>query len=334
MGVSFVPNKDRLLEHVAAFGGRRILVVGDVMLDRYVWGVAERISPEAPVPVVRVDREEATPGGAANVARNLVSMGARAHLAGAIGDDGAGAVLTESLRAEGIEDLMLTVEPGRPTTTKTRVIAGTQQVVRFDFEDARPMSEAARRALLEDIRARIGDYEAVIVSDYNKGVVSAALMNALRKAAAAKNIPIIVDPKVRNVPAYRGVALMTPNHHEAGEILGRRLPNRDEDIEAAGEKILRQLKLGCLIITRASLGMSIFQPGQKPAHIPTVARQVFDVTGAGDAVIAATTLARAAGATWEEAAAVANVAGGIIVGKIGTGTVTVKEMKNGIRKGF
>ncbi|MCC6159256.1 MAG: D-glycero-beta-D-manno-heptose-7-phosphate kinase [Deltaproteobacteria bacterium] len=325
--------RDELLEHIRKFARRRVLVVGDIMLDRFIWGSVERISPEAPVPVVRVDREESTPGGAANVARNLIALGARADLAGLAGDDAAARTLTDRLAAEGIGELMLAVEHDRPTTVKTRVIAGSQQIVRFDHELARPVTEAARRSLVRDITRRIADYEAVIVSDYNKGVVDVRLMKAIRAAAKAAGIPVVVDPKVRNAPAYSGVDLLTPNHHEAGEMLGVRLANTDAAIEAAGAKLVRKMRLRCLIVTRAALGMSIFREGEGPTHIPTVARQVFDVTGAGDSVIATVTLARAAGASWEQAAAIANFAAGVVVAKVGTGTVSARELKTAIRQG-
>jgi D-glycero-beta-D-manno-heptose-7-phosphate kinase len=322
----------RILDIVKNFSHRRILVVGDVMLDHYLWGNVERISPEAPVPVVQVDREEMRPGGAANVALNLIGLGAKASLAGMIGEDQAGNTLIEVLRRELVDTRFLAFDKTRPTTVKTRIIAHNQQVVRFDKEMKKAAAAETVRELLRRIRENIDEFHAVIVSDYGKGVVGKMLMDGLRVVAKAARIPIAVDPKIRNVAVYKCVDLITPNHHEAGEMLGTRLINEDKAVESAGNKLVKRLDLQCLLITRAALGMSLFRPGRSPTHIPTVARQVFDVTGAGDSVIAATTLARVSGAGWEESASIANQAAGIVVGKVGTAVVTAKELKEALRR--
>ncbi len=309
----------------------KVLVLGDVMIDHFIWGSVERISPEAPVPVVKVVREETIPGGAANVARNLLALDAGTKLVGVMGDDEGSEFLRKKLEEGGIDPKFMAIEKGRPTTKKTRVIACNQQIVRFDREADNPILPQTRKKLLQRIENEVGDLDAVIVSDYAKGVVSRLLMNGVQKTAGRNRFMVSVDPKIRNAKAFNHVDLITPNHHEAGEMLGIRLVNEDKAVEVAGHKLLKKLNVRGLLITRAHLGMTVFTPKARPMHIPTVARQVYDVTGAGDSVIAAITLAKVAGASWEEAASIANFAAGVVVGKLGTATVSIKELYDAIK---
>ncbi|MCB9475555.1 MAG: D-glycero-beta-D-manno-heptose-7-phosphate kinase [Deltaproteobacteria bacterium] len=320
-------NREQLLKLVDAFPGHKVMVVGDVMMDEFIWGSVSRISPEAPVPVVQVDKEERRLGGAANVARNLIDMSAEVVLAGVIGDDPTADLLREAARQGGVDDSCLLTEIGRPTTVKTRVIAHNQQVVRYDRESVDALPSELYGRLLERIEERATELEAVIVSDYGKGVIGPYLMDGLRSLATKYEFVIVVDPKIRNSATYHDTDLVTPNHHEAGELVGRKLPNEDAAVEKAGQEILESLRLKSLLITRAALGMTLFRPNQEPEHFPTVARQVFDVTGAGDSVIAATTLAKISGGDWREAASIANYAAGVVVGKIGTATATLDELR-------
>ncbi|MCZ7585804.1 MAG: D-glycero-beta-D-manno-heptose-7-phosphate kinase [Deltaproteobacteria bacterium] len=323
--------KENLSAIIREFPRRRLLVIGDIMIDRFIWGTVERISPEAPVPVVRVEREEVRAGGAANVAFNLLGLGAKVHLAGAVGDDREAETIYERLREAGIDEKCVVSERSRPTTIKTRVIAHSQQVVRFDREATHTLGANARRRLMQTIEREIAQFDGIIISDYGKGLLSRTIMDRLRDIAKKRRILIAVDPKIRNLTHFHRVDLLTPNHHEAAEILGVKLGLDDRSVESAGKRILKKLELGSLIITRAQLGMSLFRPGRRPTHIPTVARQVYDVTGAGDAVIAATCLARVSGASWEAAAMLANHAAGIVVGKVGTAAASVEELRDAIR---
>ncbi len=322
--------REKLCRIVEKMSRCRVSVLGDVMIDHFIWGSVERISPEAPVPVVKVDREEIVPGGAANVARNLLALGAKTDMVAVVGDDEGAGILKNQLESSGIRPDLLITEAGRPTTKKTRVVAHNQQIVRFDREADIPVSASTRKAMLRQVAEIAGNLDAVIVSDYAKGVVSKALMNGLIKAAEKTPFMISVDPKVRNAGAFYNVDLITPNHHEAGEMLGIRLVNEDKAVEEAGYKLLKKLKVKSLLITRAHLGMTVLTKDMKPTHIPTTARQVFDVTGAGDSVIAAITLAKIAGASWAEAAAIANFAAGVVVEKIGTATVSSEELREAI----
>lgn len=307
----------------------RILVLGDVILDEFLYGEAERISPEAPVPVVEVRRSTMRLGGAANVVSNLVALGAKAALCGIIGNDDGGNRVLKLLHALNVPTDGTVVEVGRATAVKTRVIAAHQQVVRFDREDRGPLTASARQKLVDFIRRAQKNFNGVIVSDYGKGVVSAELLEAVIRMAHRQEIPVLIDPKPENIGLYRGVTCVTPNTKEAGASLGRRLES-DADVEQAGRDLLAMTKSEMVLITRGEKGMSLFRPTQPPRHIATRARQVFDVTGAGDTVIAAFTLALTAGATPDEAAELANHAAGIVVGKLGTATATCDEIRRSL----
>jgi len=304
--------------------GRRVLVVGDVMLDEFWWGRVARISPEAPVPVVEVDRQSDHPGGAANVALNVRALGGEATLVGAVGGDTAAARLAETLDEAGIETRLCEV-PHRPTTVKTRVVAHHQQVVRADRETRAPLPPAAQRSLASALAAVLPDCDAVVVSDYDKGVVTMALMRSLRRGTAKHGIPLLVDPKVPHLRLYRGADVITPNLAEAARASGLPVSSRSE-LRSAAELLLRRLSCRALLVTRGEQGMVLFRPGKRQLEIPASAREVYDVTGAGDTVIATLSLALAAGASEVAAARLANRAAAIVVGKLGTASVTPDDL--------
>jgi rfaE bifunctional protein kinase chain/domain len=309
---------------VAAFGQRKVLVLGDVMLDEFVWGRVARVSPEAPVPVVEVTGESFHAGGAANVAANVRDLGGRAILVGVVGEDDAGRRIRAALTEAGVE-ADLTAVPGRRTTVKTRIVAHHQQIVRADREDTAELSPQSVSAVEQCLRRAVPECAALIVSDYQKGVVSPALMGWLLPFARRRGVPVLVDPKVRHFPLFRRVRVITPNQAEAEQATG--VPIRSEaDLHEAGRRILSTLGCDAALITRGEHGMSLFERGRRPVHIPTAAREVFDVTGAGDTVVATLSLALAAGARLSEAAALANHAAGVVVGKVGTATATAREL--------
>jgi D-beta-D-heptose 7-phosphate kinase/D-beta-D-heptose 1-phosphate adenosyltransferase len=315
----------RAEEVLRAFRGRRIAVVGDLMLDHFVWGSVSRISPEAPVPVVRVTRESFHLGGAGNVVSNLAALGAAPAPAGVVGRDEAGRRLVEALAAAGAP-LAGIVESGRRATTKkTRVIAHAQQVVRFDREEDEPLAGPDAAALQDAARAALEGASALIVSDYEKGTVTAALLEVILEEARRRSVPAVVDPKPANYAAYRPVTAITPNVGEASQISGVRIRD-DADAERAAAGILAQLGCGAVLLTRGEKGMLLAEKGSAPARIPAAAREVYDVTGAGDTVVAAFTLAVAAGASFREAAELANAAAGVVVGKVGTATAAPEEV--------
>jgi D-beta-D-heptose 7-phosphate kinase/D-beta-D-heptose 1-phosphate adenosyltransferase len=314
-----------------ALKGRRVLVVGDVMLDEFLWGRVARVSPEAPVPVVEITSETFHVGGAANVAANVRSLGGEAVVAGVVGPDVAGDKLRQALEAAGVEEALCVSETGRPTTLKTRIVAHHQQVVRADREDADDISAMEERAVLEAVRRALPGCGAVVLSDYQKGVVTPAVVKAVRDAARRRGVPVLVDPKVRRFSLYRGVTLVKPNQTAAEQATGVRI--RDEaSLAAAGERILRLLRCQAALITRGEHGLSLFQAGRPPAHIQAAAREVFDVTGAGDTVIATLALALAGGASLEDAAGLSNCAAGVVVGKLGTATADPAEVLAAVQR--
>ncbi|MBI4054979.1 MAG: D-glycero-beta-D-manno-heptose-7-phosphate kinase [Elusimicrobia bacterium] len=318
----------RLKAIVQKFTGRRILVLGDLILDCYLQGKARRLSPEAPVPVVRVEQEQWIPGGAGNVAVNLADLGAQVELVGIIGEDSEGARLKGLFSQRGISTAGLFCDPERPTSVKYRVIAEHQQVVRFDKEQTHTLSENLQQRLLRCLQAAISRSQCLVISDYGKGVISRRFLGQALRWGRREKRKVIVDPKVEHFLYYRRVTCLTPNLQEA--IAGMRAlqVEADGDVEMLGRRILAKLGLGSLIITRGEQGMTVFENGARirVSHIPTQAREVFDVTGAGDTVVASLSLALAAGATLLEAAQVANAAAGIVVGKLGTATVSPAEL--------
>jgi len=319
-------NRKKIDRIIGRFRTKRVLVLGDLMLDRYIWGAVSRISPEAPVPVVEVRKDSLCLGGAGNVAQNLTSLGAQPVLTGVVGDDQEGRWIQDN--AAGSRGVF--TDKSRPTTVKTRIIAHHQQVVRVDLEQKGALSAGIEKKILGVIADE--EYDGLLVSDYNKGIVNPSLMAKALLLTEKRRIPVFVDPKVPHFRLYSPVTLITPNHFEAEKIVGHGCQT-DPEVERAGTEILSLISCRYLIIKRGEQGMTVFEQGKRPLYIPTVAREVFDVTGAGDTVIAAATLALLAGATIREAALIANAAAGIVVGKIGTATVTPGELKAALTSG-
>jgi len=320
---------ERLREILNGFTNKRVLVIGDLMLDHYLWGVTRRISPEAPVPVVSVESETYRPGGAANVAYNLRVLGANVIVAGIVGQDDEADHLKDTLRNEGIDTSGIVTDPDRPTTTKTRVMGHTQyrqqqQMLRVDRERAAPVEGTLHNRLTDAIQF-VQPPDAVFVSDYAKGVVTVALMDVVRTAKTQNEHPIIVDPKGRNFDKYHGVTAISPNQAEA---LGTF--NLDEADEATvldtGHRMVKEFEIPQVYMTRSEKGVALFEPDGRVTEIPATAREVFDVSGAGDSTAAVYTLAILSGATPAEAAYVGNLAGGIVVGKVGVDTVSREEL--------
>ncbi|MBI4597546.1 MAG: D-glycero-beta-D-manno-heptose-7-phosphate kinase [Candidatus Omnitrophica bacterium] len=309
---------------IKKFRRATIMVIGDLMLDEFVWGKVSRISPEAPVPVVWVQSESTMPGGAANVANNLAALGGRVIPVGLIGDDRWGHALVSGLASQRIDTgSILTIR--RHTTVKTRVIAHHQQVVRVDREQNEPLPPKTIERLIAAVEARLPEADAMIIEDYGKGVITRQLLESVIPRARSRKTIITVDPKQEHFDLYRGVTALTPNREEAGEAVGRELQT-PADVEAAGADILRRLMCDGLLITLGEEGMCVFEQERAPLRIPTVAQEVFDVAGAGDTVIATFTLALAGGASMEQAARLANAAAGIVVGKLGVATTTPEEL--------
>ena len=316
---------DTLLDILAKFPGKCVLIVGDVMLDEYIWGEVRRISPEAPVPVVEIHRRTYAPGGAANTATNVISLGGRALLVGVVGRDQQAGKLREALVRCGVDAGGLVVDDERPTTTKTRIVAHSQQVVRVDSEQQATLRVELENMLLQWTESRLPEAHACVLSDYDKGVVSPRLAERCIWLAREAGRPVIVDPKGTNYGKYRGATVVTPNVHEAERALNHEI-NGHSDLLEVGQRLLDILEGSALLITRGPQGMSLFLDGTEPMHIPAVARNVFDVTGAGDTVVSTLALALAAGATLQQAARLANLAASIVVGKVGTATVTRDEL--------
>jgi len=317
--------RDRVRAIASAFPSARVLVVGDVMLDQFLVGRVSRISPEAPVPIVRFEREENRIGGAANVANNIVALGAAADLVGLVGEDEEAVLLREALTSRRVGITGLVVDRERPTTRKVRVVTDRhQQVARVDYERDDEASDAAEAELIAQARALAETAGAIVVSDYLKGTVTDRLVQELVSLAATRGVPLLVDPKIPHIGYYRGATLVTPNHHEAETATHMRIRNDAEAREAA--RAFRD-RTGCggVLVTRGEHGMWLLDPSAEGA-LPATAREVADVTGAGDTVIATLTLALASGATTAEAATLANLAAGIVVGKFGPATVTVDEL--------
>ncbi len=311
--------------------GGRILVVGDVMLDEYLRGVARRISPEAPVPVVEIEGRTYFPGGAANVAANIASLGGTAIIAGVVGEDDAAQRLRDELHGRHVDTSALVCEPGRATTCKARVLAGSHQIVRFDQETRNGVSENTEDLLIAAIR-NAGHVDGFVMSDYAKGVLTLRLCREIIGLAQERRVPLVVDPKTSDFTRYRGATVITPNLQEAfaaAQKIGGE-PVGDDDSSLHIEHVaalLRSASGASVVITRGAEGMTVAGLTETPVHIPAQSRQVFDVTGAGDTVVAALTLALAAGSTLTEAATLGNVAAGIAVGKTGTSAITREELE-------
>jgi rfaE bifunctional protein kinase chain/domain len=317
--------KQRAGEIIRAMSDRSIVVLGDVMLDEFVWGDVTRISPEAPVPVVDIRRESVHLGGAANVLANVIALGGSGCVVGVVGNDVAGERIKTTLREVSPQtDEYLAVDDSRPSTTKTRIIAHSQLVVRADREDRKPINGKVEQRIIESLRKAIQSANAFVVSDYDKGVVTPRILGQVLQLAYEK-VPVLIDPKIRNFSYYRPASLITPNHFEA-----LRMTNLEQDSDEGLHQAARliQEKLGCdaVLITRGQRGIMLLERGQDPVFVETAAREVYDVTGAGDTVIATLAAALAAGASTLEAANLANHAAGIVVGKVGTATASGEEL--------
>jgi D-beta-D-heptose 7-phosphate kinase/D-beta-D-heptose 1-phosphate adenosyltransferase len=319
-------NKKRASELVENMANRRIVVLGDLMLDEFVWGDVTRISPEAPVPVVDIRRESVHLGGAANVLANLISLGAKGSVVGVTGEDAAGSRLRDAIvecNQEQPRDYLV-MDHARPSTVKTRIIAHNQLVVRADRENRKSVNGQVEQKLIEVLSTALTDADALVISDYDKGVVTRRILSSILPLAYER-VPVLVDPKIRNFVNYRPATLITPNHHEA-----LRMTNLEEDSDAALSEAARairtQLACDAVLITRGDRGMLLLDQSGEPVYVETAAREVYDVTGAGDTVIATLAAALAAGASMLEAAHLANHAAGIVVGKVGTATATSTEL--------
>jgi rfaE bifunctional protein kinase chain/domain len=311
------------------FRGKRLMVLGDVMLDENLWGEVRRVSPEAPVPVVELQRQTYVPGGAANSAANAVGLGGIALLGGVVGNDEPAARLQQCLGELGVDTTGLIVDPGRPTTTKARVVAHSQQVLRIDREVRTPISPAIERQVLAWVDLTIGTVGACVISDYAKGVVSPTVARQVIKLARSAGVPIVVDPKGFDYARYRGATVITPNLAEAEQ--EARLPVQGPaDIGAVGRRLLSELPGTAILITRGGEGMSLFTQDEV-VHVPAEAQAVFDVTGAGDTASATLALALAAGAPLPLAVRLANRAAGVVVGKVGTKAITLAELRHSQR---
>ncbi|HET7114216.1 MAG TPA: D-glycero-beta-D-manno-heptose-7-phosphate kinase [Pyrinomonadaceae bacterium] len=317
--------KSRVTEILRTLRDRNVVVLGDVMLDEFVWGDVTRISPEAPVPVVDVRRESVHLGGAANVLANLIALGARGSVVGVVGNDDAGKRLRNGLRELGTEaNDNLIVDEVRPSTIKTRIIAHSQLVVRADRESRTPVSSQIEQQIVSRLQEALREADAFVVSDYDKGVVTPRILGEILPYAYER-VPVLIDPKLRNFNYYKPATLVTPNHLEALRMSDSEDHTDDGSHHAAS--VIRN-KLGCdaVLITRGDRGMMLLEAGGEPVYVNTAAREVYDVTGAGDTVIAALAAALAAGTTMLEAATLANHAAGIVVGKVGTATATADEL--------
>jgi D-beta-D-heptose 7-phosphate kinase/D-beta-D-heptose 1-phosphate adenosyltransferase len=321
----------RLEKVIGNFGDRKVLVIGDLILDEFIWGDVSRISPEAPVPVVWVKKESFMPGGASNVANNLSSLGAKVYLAGMIGGDEHGAILKGELEQKGINVDGVLTDESRPTILKTRVVAGHQQVCRIDKETVGPLGDNIVARMIRYVRSIIDDVDAVIIEDYGKGAISPKLLKAILPLARSRGKIISVDPKEEHFKYYRGISVITPNNHEASRAVGFQIKD-DATLKKAGAALLNKIKCKIALITLGENGMAVFQKGKPMKQIPTVAQEVFDVSGAGDTAIASYTLSLAAGADPVQAAYIANCAAGIVVGKIGIAVVAPDELIKRVKR--
>ncbi len=313
-------------------GNVSVLVVGDLMLDEYLWGKAERISPEAPVQVVEVTREDMRLGGAGNVINNLVALGCKVAALSVIGGDNNGALLQHAFTGKGVDVSGVFEDPKRPTSKKTRVVAANQQIVRIDRETRDDISAEFEERVINFARERMGEFQVILISDYAKGVLTPKTLAGIIAAARDANVPVVVDPKGNDYGRYRGATVLTPNRKEA-EIAARVGINDDESLREAARILLEQVELSALLVTRSEKGMSLFRREGEAIHIPTVAREVYDVTGAGDTVLAVLGLALACGRDIADSARLANIAAGIAVGKVGTSTVSPSEIIDEVSHG-
>ena len=328
--------RKKLESILKSFPRVKLLVVGDIMMDRSILGKVSRISPEAPVPVIIAETEDFNLGGAANVAHNIRSLGGTVSLCGIIGDDENGRKLRRRIVEKGIQAQGIFPEQGRQTTVKTRIIAHHphyQQLVRVDRETTDRPKGATFRNLSRFLTEKMDEFDGIVISDYGKGLLTRKLIQTVIKKAKKSKKLIMVDPKLKNFFAYKGITVITPNTNEASE--ASRIPVTDQfSVDKMGRTLLRRLKCNALVITQGEKGMTIFEPSQKPYRVPTVAKEVYDVTGAGDTVIGTMALALGTGpaVSYKDAASLANYAAGIVVGKVGTAIVNKEELLNVIQE--
>lgn len=323
----------RGIEILNNFKKATILVIGDLVMDHFIWGKVRRISPEAPVPVVEVNSESLMLGGAANVVNNIHLLGGKVLVCGVIGRDDMGKNLVHELRLKGIASDGVIVEDNRPTSVKTRIIAHSQQMVRFDREKKDKIGLDTMKTIVDYTKEKINSVNAIIISDYAKGVISEELVEEIIAIAKKKNKPVAVDPKVSHFDFYKYATIVTPNNDEASQASGVDIES-DANLLRAGETLLNKLGTDAVLITRGEHGMSLFENNGEITHIPTIAKEVYDVSGAGDTVIGTVALAIASGASFKEAAVISNFAAGIVVGKVGTATVAPEELKSALEDGL
>ncbi len=322
----------KLYQVMDGFRGKKILVIGDIIVDKFVFGKVSRISAEAPVPVVEIKEEKYMPGGAGNVVNNLWALGSNVMLCGVIGEDVVGLRLMDEFKSKGIETSGIFVDPSRPTILKTRIIADHQQVVRTDKEVKNTLSEKMSKQIIAHMNKVFPNIDAIIISDYGKGVVNRKILSFIINKAYKKGIPLLVDPKIEHFLLYKKVTGITPNHHEAGQAIHHKI-NDEKSLLLVGKKLMKKLNCESLLITRGEEGMTLFEKKGRITHIPTVAREVYDVTGAGDTVISVFALSLAVKkSSFLDAAYIANYAAGIVVGKLGTATVSIEEIKKTMKK--
>ncbi|MDP7244756.1 MAG: D-glycero-beta-D-manno-heptose-7-phosphate kinase [Flavobacteriales bacterium] len=320
---------NNLIRIIEQFKNKKILVLGDVMLDKYIWGNVSRISPEAPVQVVNVVKESYAPGGAANVANNIAALNAKTFMVGIVGNDTTKEKLIRELKKRNIEVSGLINDENKRTIQKVRVIGRNQQLLRFDYEKKGYVNSKTENSIFDFISKKIDDINAVIVSDYAKGTITKNLMERLIVLCKEKNKIIVVDPKPKHKDFYKNATLITPNNTEAHQMTHFLEEEADDNVEKIGKQLLAELNSN-ILITTGEKGMSLFEKDGKVTNIPTFAKEVYDIIGAGDTSVAAVALALASGASFEEAATIANHAAGITVGKVGTSTVSIDELKKSI----
>jgi len=324
---------DKLIKIIKNFKDKKILVIGDVMLDKYIWGEVSRISPEAPVQIVDVMKESYTPGGAANVANNIATLSSKSLMVGIVGKDTTKNKLASELKKRNIDISGLIEDENKRTIQKVRVFGKTQQLLRFDYEKKGDIDEKTEKKVFDFLLNKIDEIDAIIISDYAKGTITKNLMEKLIEKCNKKNKIVVVDPKPEHKEFYKNVTLITPNHKEAHKMTRMEGENHsDEKIKSMGEKLINELNSN-ILITRGEKGMSLFEKSGKVTNIPTFAKEVYDIIGAGDTSVATLTLALASGASYKEAAIIANHAAGITVGKIGTSTVSIEELEKSIENG-
>lgn len=322
---SYNLDKNKLECLVNSFNKARILVIGDLMLDEFIWGKVSRISPEAPVPVVRVTSQSYVLGGAANVANNIHSLKGKVAIAGIIGDDDIGKKMLSEFQKRNIDTDLVITDKTRPTTLKSRVIAHSQQIVRVDRENTEAMDEKVTTQIIEGTKKIINQIDAIIIEDYGKGVITSRLLKEVLQLARQHNKVVSVDPKIDHFSLYKKVDVITPNHHEAGAVIGVEITD-ETSLLSVGRQLVKLLEGSNVLITRGEEGMSLFEPNGDVTHIPTVAKEVYDVSGAGDTVIGTLTLVLSVGGCFKESALISNFAAGVVVGKVGVAIVSPEEL--------